>query len=53
VEFIAQKYGDQSLFKIMECLGEQQTMDQALRQTLGIDMNTFEQEFVQFIRQNY
>lgn len=53
VEFIAEKYGEQSLFDILHSLGQQHTMDEAIRENLGIDMNTFEQNFVQFIQQNY
>lgn len=53
VEFISHQYGEQSLFEILDSLGQQNTMEQAIRQTLGVDMDTFEQEFVQYIKQNY
>lgn len=53
VEFIAQRYGEQSLFDILYSLGQQNTMDEAIYDILGIDMNTFEQEFGQYIQQNY
>ncbi|HEX3011869.1 MAG TPA: hypothetical protein VHQ70_07510 [Syntrophomonadaceae bacterium] len=52
VEFISQKYGEQSLFEILDELGQQYTLNQAFEKTLGINMNTFEQEFAEFVRQN-
>lgn len=52
VEFISEEYGEDKLYAILESLGQQNTLDQAIYQTLGIDMNTFEQEFVQYIQQN-
>lgn len=45
VEFIADYYGEDKLFAILDCLGNGNTMDQAIQKSLGIDMKTFETMF--------
>jgi hypothetical protein len=52
VEFIAQQYGEQSLLGILNSLG-QHSMDEAIRLNLGINLHELEQEFGQYIEQNY
>lgn len=46
VEFIADHYGEDKLFVLLDCLGRGKSMDQAIQSTLGIDMQTFESSFM-------
>jgi hypothetical protein len=45
IEYIADIYGEDKLFTILNCLGNGNTMAQAIHNSLGIDMKTFETGF--------
>lgn len=45
VEYIADNYGEDKLFTILNCLGNGNTMAQAIQNSLGVDMKTFETGF--------
>lgn len=47
VEYIAQQYGEDSLFSILEELGRGKTMSRALTGALGVDYKAFEHDFYQ------
>lgn len=52
VEYMADKYGERSLYDILEALGSGQTMQQAVQSTLGISYKTFENDVYQALDQN-
>lgn len=50
IEYIVDKHGKEKVFEILEFLGEGKNMTQALEKSLEIDINTFEQQYTQYIK---
>jgi len=49
VQFIANEYGEKSLFKIMEHLGKGQSLEKAIANVLGISYTEWEEKFYRHI----
>ncbi len=47
VEYMVDNYGEESLLDILNCLGEGNSMEDAVFKSLGIDYKTFESNFLQ------
>lgn len=45
VEYMVDQYGENQIFNILEQLGDNKTMAQAVQECLGINYNTFEKNF--------
>lgn len=52
VEYIIDQYGEDEIFNILEQLGQNKTMAQAVQECLEIDYNTFEKNFYQSLSNN-
>ncbi len=50
VEYLVNNYGEESLLNILHYLGESDQMEEAVYKTLGIDYNTFENNFLQSLQ---
>lgn len=51
VDFIAGNYGEDKIFTIMQCLSKGDNMTRAIENALGIDYDTFSQDFYQYLDQ--
>lgn len=49
IEYIASAYGEDSLFKVMTCLGEGKGMQTAIEKALDVKYHTWEQDFYSYL----
>lgn len=52
IEYIAKTNGEDSLFQIMDQLGEGKSLQTAIEKTLGVDYRTWEQDFYSYLEKN-
>jgi len=52
IEYIASTSGEDSLFEIMDRLGEGKSLQTAIERTLGVNYHTWEQDFYSYLEKN-
>ncbi|MEN6350182.1 MAG: hypothetical protein ABFD08_12405 [Syntrophomonas sp.] len=53
VEYMVDKYGEDKIFDILEQLGQGKSMESAVTICLGLDYDTFEQNFYHYLENNW
>lgn len=53
IDFLVQTGGEDSVFKVMEQLGEGKSLSTAIEKSQGVSYRTWEQEFYRYLENNY